>query len=196
MKLQVGRRLFNKEDHVKYDALGKNFGYDLISHFLENYPHLEIISNKYIEDKKCGDLTIQNINSKNIMKIEFECRNPFAFNQNFNAKFPTVDIPMKKLGEMKNGWYIAFDQNETYNNNLPKRYYMARAKDILNKELVQTYWKETYCSDGLEEFYAVPNYLVTRMILNEIQGDYNEFKPQHLNNTKGSRFSPGYLFSN
>ena len=192
MKYQKGRRLFDKESHEKYDTLGKNFGYDLISHFLGNYPNLEIISSKYLEDKKCGDLTIQKKHNEEIMKIEFECRNPFAFNQNFNAKFPTVDIPMKKLEHIKNGWYVAFDQDEKYKNNLPKRYYYIRVKDILNKKLVQTIWKKTYCSDDLEEFYAVPNYLVTRMLFNELQEDYNEFKPENINYRPSSGISKEY----
>ena len=74
-----------------------------------NTPHLEIISSKYLEDKKCGDLIIQNRNTEKIMKIEFECRNSFAFNQNFNAKFPTVDIPMKKLEKIKNSLQVFVD---------------------------------------------------------------------------------------
>jgi hypothetical protein len=185
VEYQKGRRLFDEESHAKYDTLGKNFGYDLINHYLNDYPHLEIISSKYLEDKKCGDLIIQNRNTEKIMKIEFECRNSFAFNQNFNAKFPTVDIPMKKLEQIKNGWYIAFDQDEIYNNNLPQRYYFIRVKDILNKDLVQTYFKRVNCHNKLEEFYAVPNYLVNRMLFNQLQGDYNEFKPYNHRPSSG-----------
>ena len=50
MEYQKGRRLFDEESHAKYDTLGKNFGYDLINHYLNDYPHLEIISSKYLED--------------------------------------------------------------------------------------------------------------------------------------------------
>ena len=99
---------------------------------------------------------------------------------------------MKKLEHIKNGWYVAFDQDEKYNNDLPKRYYFAQVKDILNKELVQTVWKQTYCSNGLEEFYAVPNYLVTRMLFNELQEDYNEYKPKNNNYRQSSGLSKEY----
>ena len=80
---------------------------------------------------------------------------------------------------------IALTCYEIYNNNLPQRYYFIRVKDILNKDLVQTYFKRVNCHNKLEEFYAVPNYLVNRMLFNQLQGDYNEFKPYNHRPSSG-----------
>ena len=87
MEYQKGRRLFDKDSHAKYDTLGKNFGYDLINHYLANYPHLEIISSKYIEDKKCG-VSLQFNDKTERFNIVFE----FIENYVFVCAFSSIPI--------------------------------------------------------------------------------------------------------
>jgi predicted nucleotidyltransferase component of viral defense system len=175
VEIQIGRRDFVPEDYKRFDPLGKNLGYKLVKHFLKDYPNLKIISSKYRENYQCGDLVLINSLTDKEIRIEFECRNPFAFNQNFDAKFPTVDVPMKKLEQMKNGWYIAFDQEEIFTGKVPNKYYMAKAKDILDKDKVQTHLKFIKATNKWEEFFAIPNYLVSRMLWSETLGDYEEY---------------------
>lgn len=127
------------------------------------------------EDMKCGDIKIQFVADNSFQNYEVECAGFNRFDINFKGGYSTVNVPMKKFESMPDGYFMAVDDSETIDTEIPKRFYLIKVKDILQSPKQSNVNKY---SDGKKEyFYKVPSHLVQRFQWDEQKGKYIRVYP-------------------
>lgn len=166
-----GRTSFDKQRYEKNDSLGKRLGYNYLSFVTEKLPNKQILP--ISEDKKCGDIKLLDTKTGQITYYEIEVRNSKDFDKNFLGIYSTVDIPLKKFEQINQGYYIAFDESEELNFDLPNRMYGI---DISLIKQHKPGYKETKFNPGKKElFYKIPKNLVQKYQYNKEEKKYVKY---------------------
>ena len=116
------------------------------------------------EDKQCGDIKIKYVDNF-IVNYEIECSGYIRFEKNFNNEYSLVNVPMKNFKAIPDGFFMAVDDSESIEKEIPERFYLIEVKDILNAEKTSNVNK--FSNGKLEYFYKVPSHLVKRYMWNE-----------------------------
>jgi hypothetical protein len=174
---------------VEFDFSRKDFDYNLYKSkdyhgkvlTMKILAHSKLfISGKFkildpFENRKCGDIKIQYTLDNSILDYEVECAGFDRFDKNFKGLYSTVNVPMKKLESIPNGYFIAVDDSEPIETEIPKRFYIIKVEDILNSEKKSNVNK---FSNGKQEyFFKVPSVLVERYEWNAKKGKYIRVYP-------------------
>jgi hypothetical protein len=171
MDFLFGRKEFSQDDYDENDSPGKVKAVKILSHtksFLSG--DYRILKPK--EDKQCGDVKIKFAVDNSIVAYEIENAglNSDRFEKNFRGEYPTVNVPMKNLVSIPNGFFMAVDANESEFTDIPKRFYIVKVKYVLASPIAANVNKKS--NGKLENFYKVPSHLVKRYQWNEKKGKY------------------------
>lgn len=166
-----GRTSFDKNRYERNDSIGKKLGVSFLNFMIDKKQHKKILP--IVENKKCGDIKLLDTITGNITYYEIEVRSKKDFDNNFFGYYNTVDIPLKKFEQIENGYYLAFDESEEFNDSLPKRLYGLDISIIKNHS---PKYKETKFNPGKKElFYQIPKNLIKRYKLDNLKGKYIEY---------------------
>jgi len=172
----VNRPKFCKTRYAKNDAPGKTKAVKILSqNNLYKSGGYEILDS--YEDKLCGDVKIKFNHDDSIIAYEIENAGleTDRFDQNFKFKWPTVNVPMKNLKSIPDGFFMAVDGKESQFVDIPKRFYIVEVKYVLDSPIAANV---NINSDGKKEnFYKVPSHLVKRYEWNEKKGKYIRVYP-------------------
>jgi hypothetical protein len=172
----AGRHDFDPELYRKNDAPGKAKAVKILAqNNLFKSGGYKILDP--FEDKLCGDIKIKFAHDNSILAYEIENAGleTDRFEKNFNFKFSTVNVPMKNLASIPDGYFMAVDGKESEFVDIPKRFYVVEVKYVLKSP---TFANVNIYSDGkLEYFYKVPSHLVKRYQWNEKKGKYIRVYP-------------------
>lgn len=176
MEILAGRHAFDPELYKKNDAPGKAKAVKILAQSkLYKTGGYEILSP--FEDKLCGDVKIKYTQDNSILAYEIENAGleTDRFEKNFNFKFSTVNVPMKNLASIPNGYFMAVDGKESEFVEIPKRFYIVKAKNVLKSPVAANL--NIYSDGKLENFYKVPSYLVKRYMWDAEKGKYIRVYP-------------------
>ena len=174
METLFARKEFDETDYEENDPVGKAKAIKILSTTkLFHSGAYRILSP--IEDKKCGDVKIQFCHDESILEYEIENAGYDRFDMNFHGKYSTVNVPMKKLHTIPNGYFMAVDGGESEFIDIPKRFYLIQVEDILQANIAANVNKKS--NGKKEKFYKVPSHLVERYKWNENKGKYIRVYP-------------------
>lgn len=172
----VNRPKFCKTRYAKNDSPGKTKAVKILAqNKLFTSGVYEILDP--FEDKQCGDVKIKFTHDNSIIAYEIENAGleTNRFEQNFNFKFSTVNVPMKNLESIPDGFFMAVDGKESEFVDIPKRFYVVEVEHVLRSPISANV---NINSDGkLENFYKVPSHLVKRYQWNDKKGKYIRVHP-------------------
>ena len=104
-------------------------------------------------------------------KLAVLCNVKFSEYGRFKQVFEHV--LKQKFEQIENGYYLAFDESEEFNDGLPKRLYGLDISIIKNHS---PKYKETKFNPGKKElFYQIPKNLIKRYKLDTLKGKYIEY---------------------
>ena len=173
METLFARKEFSEEDYQENDPVGKAKAIKILSHtksFLSGV--YKILQPK--EDKKCGDVKIQFIDDS-ITIYEIENAGFDRFDINFKGGYPTVNVPMKNLKSIPDGYFMAVDGGESEYIDIPQRFYIVEVKYVLDSPIAANVNRKS--NGKKEKFYKVPSRLVKRYMWNKTKGKYVRVYP-------------------
>lgn len=174
MEELFARKEFDEADYQENDPAGKAKAIKILSTTKRFQSGFYKILNP-IEDKKCGDVKIQFLHDDSILAYEIENAGYDRFDMNFQGKYSTVNVPMKKLHTIPDGYFMAVDGGESEYVDIPKRFYLIKVEHILQADIAANVNRKS--NGKKEKFYKVPSHLVERYKWNENKGKYIRVYP-------------------
>ena len=176
METLAGRHDFDPELYRKNDAPGKAKAIKILAQSKLYKAGGYNILNPF-EDKQCGDVKIQYTHDNSILAYEIENAglDTDRFERNFKFEFSTVNVPMKNLALIPNGFFMAVDGKESEFVDIPKRLYLVKVKYVTKSPTSANV--NIFSNGKLENFYKVPSYLVKRYKWDEEKGIYIRVYP-------------------
>lgn len=164
------RTPFDKSRHERFDTIGKRLGKNLLDFQYGKSRRYTV--QPIVELKKCGDISVLDLDTEKMHWFEIETRSNKHFEMNFNKKYASLDIPTKKFETIKEGTYFVFDEGEEFNESVPKRFMSVKISDILKFEPTPKFTK--FNKSEKEYFYNVPYDFVKFYNWNESKNEYIE----------------------
>ena len=169
-----GRKEFSEEDYQENDPVGKAKAMKILAHAKLFFPDKYRILSP-IEDMQCGDVKIKFSKDDSITAYEIENAGYDRFEINFNGGYPTVNVPMKNLKSIPDGYFMAVDGGESEHIDIPKRFYIVEVEYVLASPVAANVNRKS--NGKLEKFYKVPSHLVKRYQWNDKKGKYIRVYP-------------------
>ena len=164
------RTPFNEQRHKRFDTIGKRLGKNLLDY--QYGKSRKFIVQPIVELKKCGDISVLDLDTGKYQWFEIEVRSVNHFEKNFNKCYSTLDIPIKKFETIQDGIYFVFDESEEHNESLPNRFMAIKISDILKCNKTPKFTK--YNNNEKEYFYNVPYEIVKFYSWSESYNEYIE----------------------
>jgi hypothetical protein len=174
MEELTGRKEFSEEDYQENDPVGKAKAMKILAHAKLFTPDIYRILSP-IEDMQCGDVKIKFSEDDSITAYEIENAGYDRFEINFKGGYPTVNVPMKNLRSIPDGYFMAVDGGESEHIDIPKRFYIVEVKYVLASPVAANVNRKS--NGKKEKFYKVPSHLVKRYQWNEKKGKYIRVYP-------------------